>query len=163
MVYPYNYNKKVIYMRRQKLMIVILFLILICSYFLRSSANHKVVCSLIEEKSSIEITANYNDEEIVKTLEVKFAQKFPKKSVSNMSEDEIVETLKTIFSQNRNENVQVQVTYNKEKRIGDVYLNIDMDNLSEIELKDYNLASKMKIDEFIEKIEAREFECEVIE
>lgn len=150
-------------MRKQKLMIAILFLILICSYFLNSSDNHQVVCSQLQAKSSIEITANYNNEEIVKSLEVKFAQKFPEKSIENMSEDEIVETLKTIFSQNGNENVQVQVTYNKEKRVGEVYLNIDMDNLSEVDLKDYNLISDMKIDEFVNKIEASEFKCEVIE
>lgn len=150
-------------MRKQKLMIAILFLILICSYFLNSSDNHQVVCSQLQAKSSIEITANYNSEEIVRSLEVKFAQKFPEKSIENMSEDEIVETLKTIFSQNGNENVQVQVTYNKEKRVGEVYLNIDMDNLSEVDLKDYNLISDMKIDEFVNKIEASEFKCEVIE
>lgn len=150
-------------MRKQKLMIAILFLILICSYFLSSSENHEVVCSQLQEKASIEITANYNNEEIVKSLEVKFAQEFPKKSIEKMSEDEIVKTLKTIFSQNGNENVQVQVTYNNEKRVGEVYLNIDMDNLSEEDLKDYNLTSKMKIDEFIKKMEASEFECGVIE
>lgn len=150
-------------MRKQKLMIAILFLILICSYFLNSSDNHQVVCSQLQAKSSIEITANYNNEEIVKSLEVKFMQEFPEKSIANMSEDEIVETLKTIFSQNGNENVQVQVTYNKEKRVGEVYLNIDMDNLSEVDLKDYNLISDMKIDEFVNKIEASEFKCEVIE
>lgn len=150
-------------MRRQKFMVAILFLLLICSYFLNSSENHQVVCSQLQAKSSIEITANYNSEEIVKSLEVKFAQKFPKKSIENMSEDEIVETLKTIFSQNGNENVQVQVTYNNEKRVGEVYLNIDMDNLSEKDLKDYNLISDMKIDEFVKKMEASEFECGVIE
>lgn len=150
-------------MRKQKLMIAILFLILICSYFLSSSENHQVVCSQLQEKASIEITANYNNEEIVKSLEVKFMQEFPEKSIANMSEDEIVETLKTIFSQNRNENVQVQVTYNNKKRVGEVYLNIDMDNLSEKDLKDYNLISDMKIDEFVKKMEASEFECGVIE
>lgn len=150
-------------MRKQKLMIAILFLILICSYFLSSSENHQVVCSQLQEKASIEITANYNNEEIVKSLEVKFMQEFPEKSIANMSEDEIVETLKTIFSQNGNENVQVQVTYNKEKRVGEVYLNIDMDNLSEVDLKDYNLISDMKIDEFVKKMEASEFKCGVIE
>lgn len=150
-------------MRRQKFMIAILFLILICSYFLSSSENHQVVCSHLQEKAAIEITANYNNEEIVKSLEVKFAQKFPEKSIENMSEDEIVETLKTIFSQNRNENVQVQVTYNNEKRVGEVYLNIDMDNLSEEDLKDYNLIYDMKIDEFVKKMEASEFKCGVIE
>lgn len=150
-------------MRKQKLMIAILFLILICSYFLSSSENHQVVCSQLQEKASIEITANYNNEEIVKSLEVKFMQEFPEKSITNMSEDEIVETLKTIFSQNRNENVQVQVTYNNEKRVGEVYLNIDMDNLSEEDLKDYNLIYDMKIDEFVKKMEASEFKCGVIE
>lgn len=150
-------------MRKQKLMIAILFLILICSYFLSSSENHQVVCSQLQEKASIEITANYNNEEIVKSLEVKFMQEFPEKSIANMSEDEIVETLKTIFSQNRNENVQVQVTYNNEKRVGEVYLNIDMDNLSEEDLKDYNLIYDMKIDEFVKKMEASEFKCGVIE
>lgn len=150
-------------MRKQKLMIAILFLILICSYFLNSSDNHQVVCSQLQAKSSIEITANYNNEEIVKSLEVKFMQEFPEKSIANMSEDEIVETLKTIFSQNGNENVQVQVTYNNEKRVGEVYLNIDMDNLSEEDLKDYNLIYDMKIDEFVKKMEVSEFECGVIE
>lgn len=150
-------------MRKQKLMIAILFLILICSYFLNSSDNHQVVCSQLQAKSSIEITANYNNEEIVKSLEVKFMQEFPEKSIANMSEDEIVETLKTIFSQNRNENVQVQVTYNNEKRVGEVYLNIDMDNLSEEDLKDYNLIYDMKIDEFVKKMEVSEFKCGVIE
>lgn len=150
-------------MRKQKLMIAILFLILICSYFLSSSENHQVVCSQLQEKASIEITANYNNEEIVKSLEVKFMQEFPEKSIANMSEDEIVETLKTIFSQNRNENVQVQVTYNNEKRVGEVYLNIDMDNLSEEDLKDYNLIYDMKIDEFVKKMEVSEFKCGVIE
>lgn len=150
-------------MRREKFMVVILFLILMCSYFFKSTVNHKVVCSQLLKESSVEISANYNDAEIVQTLEVKFVQKFPEKSVANMSEDEIVETLKTIFSQNGNENVQVQVTYNKEKRVGEVYLNIDMDNLSDIDLNDYSLTSEMKIGEFVEKIEASEFECEVIE
>lgn len=150
-------------MRKQKLMIAILFLILICSYFLSSSENHQFVCSQLQEKAAIEITANYNNEEIVKSLEVKFMQEFPEKSIANMSEDEIVETLKTIFSQNRNENVQVQVTYNNEKRVGEVYLNIDMDNLSEEDLKDYNLIYDMKIDEFVKKMEVSEFKCGVIE
>lgn len=148
-------------MRRQKFMIAILFIVLICSYFLSRTENHQAVCTLKQDKSSIKITIDYNNEEIVKSLEVKFSQTFPKKSVSNMSEGEVVETLKTIFSQNGNENVQVQATYNHKKRIGEVYLNIEMDNLSMNELKDYNLSSDMKIHKFIKNMEDSEFECEV--
>lgn len=150
-------------MRRQKLMIAILFLLLLCSYFLSSSDHHQVVCTLLQEKSTIDISANYNDEEIVKSLEVKFMQEFPEKSIANMSEDEIVETLKTIFSQNENENVQVQVTYNDKERVGEVYLNIEMDNLNENDLKNYDLTMKMKIAEFVKKMETKKFECGVIE
>lgn len=133
----------------------------LCSCF--NDDPQKSVCTLKDEKANIEVNANYNADEIVESIEVKFTQQFTEKAVANMSESEIEKTLALIFSESGNENVQVKVTYNKRKRIGEVYMNISMDQLSKQELAEFNLYKDIKVKDFIKAMKAKEFKCEVIE
>lgn len=151
-------------MKKQMILMVIAVGLILSSCFIDKSTQHKsAVCTLKEDKSTIKVSAEFDEEEIMQVISVDFEQQFTKEMVSDMSEDEVIRTLTAIFTENGNENIKAKVTYNKKTRVGEVHLDVPISNLSAAKLESYNLNKENKIADFMKSMKDKNFECGVKE
>lgn len=149
-------------MKKQMIFMVIAVGLILSSCFIgKSDKQQSAVCVLKENKSTINVSADFDEEDIMQVITVDFEQKFTKEMVSDMSEDEIISTLTSIFTESGNENINAKVTYNKGTRVGKVHINVSISNLTDAQLESYQLSKENKIDDFVKSMKFRNFDCEV--
>ncbi|NCC54163.1 MAG: hypothetical protein EOM11_01600 [Erysipelotrichia bacterium] len=149
-------------MRKQKWLIVIMLFVLLCSCFLHKEEEQKqAVCTYRNKQSNFEVEASYDENKIIQALDVKYKQTFSEKATANLSESDIIDTLTSIFTENGNDHIKVDVSYDQKKRIGNVTLHVDMENVTDEEMIEYKLKKGMKIEAFIKNMQENKFNCEV--
>lgn len=147
-------------MSKWKSILVVLVVCGLAACFPFSKPLHKKTCSLSDADFSSNIAVLYDDDDNVQTLEYTFHQKFAKDVVADMNEKQIVKTLESIFKRDNNDNINVEVTYDRKKGEGIVKVSTDVEDLSEDELEYYGLKEETKIKNVLDGAKKQGYDCE---